>query len=241
MNCLKRNTAKLFSNNGKLFVLAIDHAQCGVVPGLEKPRDILNNLADSQLDGYIVNIGLAGQMAQDNLVNKKLILRTSFGGSALCTEFSNVHKNHVSPKLALEYGADAVLMMMTMGKDDFKSIQDAAQAIDDYHQLGIPVIVEILSADFDNTATFNIQYNGARVAAELGADVVKLFYTEDFDKVVSSCPVPVILAGGAKGKDIKDVAKTALTQGVKGFAFGRNLFQAENPRKAIEEINNLFV
>ncbi len=241
MNGLKRNTAKLFSDHGKLFILALDHAQGGLTPGLENPRKILGEFADSKIDGFILNVGFADEMAKETLLNKKLILRSSFGGSYVSSEFTNVHTNHVSPEMALAYGADAVLMMFVMGGADYRSIQDAAKAIDAYHKLGIPVIAEILCDDFDKTTTFDIQANGARVAAELGADVVKAFYTEKFDQVIANCPAPVILAGGPKGVGIMEVAQAALKDGVKGFAFGRNIFQAEDKRKVTEDIYNLFL
>lgn len=241
MNGLKRNTARLFKDRNKLFILAMDHAQCGVLEGLEKPDLLLESLSDSPIDGFILNVGLADKMAHGELLNKKLILRTSFGGSMLSTEYTNVHSNHVSPETALRLGADAVLMMFVMGGADYMSIQNAAADIDAYHSYGIPVIVEILCSDYSRINTLEVQMNGARVAAELGADVVKAFYTDNFKKVIENCPVPVILAGGPKDSDIIDVAKNALKDGAKGFAFGRNIFQSPNPAEIIHKLNGLFV
>lgn len=240
MNGLKRNIAKLFGNRNKLFVLAMDHAQGGVVKGLEKPGELLNFLSASPIDGFILNVGLADRMGHGELLNKKLILRTSFGGSMMSSEYTNVHANHVSPETALRLGADAVLMMFVMGGADFMSIQDAAADIDAYHSYGIPVIAEILCNDFSKTATFEIQMNGARVAAELGADVIKAFYTENFNKIIECCPAPVILAGGPKDSDIIDVARNALKDGAKGLAFGRNIFQSLNPAEVIRQLDSLF-
>lgn len=240
MNGLKRNTAKLFKDRSKLFVLAMDHAQGGVVKGLEKPIFLLESLSSSPIDGFILNVGLADKMCNEGLLDKKLILRTSFGGSMMSTEYTNVHSNHVSPEMALRLGADAVLMMFVLGGADFRSIQEAAADIDAYHSLGIPVIAEILCDDFSKTTNFEIQLNGARVAAELGADIVKAFYTENFDKVIENCPVPVILAGGPKGSDIIDIAKSALDAGAKGFAFGRNIFQSSEPIEIIRRLDGLF-
>lgn len=236
MNGLKRNTAKLFSNNGTLFAMAMDLPQCGLVDGLEDPLKVIESRKDSKLDAFLVNVGVAN-LAQDALLNKKIILRTSSGGTNLSSEFTNIQKNHVSPETALAMGADAVVMMMVIGGADYASIQDAAAAIDGYHRLSIPVVVEILADDFALTQTYDIQANGARIAAELGADVVKAFYTENFEKVVSNCPVPIVLAGGPKGSDILQVASDAVRCGVKGFCFGRNLFQSEEAAERIEALN----
>lgn len=228
MNGLFRNTAKLFSHDGKLFALAMDHAQTGIMEGLTDVKAIMRKNADTALDGFLVNVEPARAMAEDALLQKKLLLRSSFGGTRLSSSFSSTHKNHVSPMTALSLGADAVVMMVTVGDGDAEGLQQAAADIDAFHQLGIPVIAEILAIDFTKTQTFETQANGARVAAELGADVIKAFYTDQFDAVIANCPVPVILAGGPKGKDICDVAAAAVNDGVKGFAFGRNLFMADD-------------
>jgi len=240
MDGLKRNTARLFSNGGKLFILAMDHAQGGMVPGLEKPLELMKRVVSSPVDGFILNVGLAGHMAEEAFLTKKLILRSSFGGTGLASEFTNVHANHVSPETALHLGADAVLMMFAVGGPDFRSIQEAAADIDAFHSLEIPVIAEIIASDFDKTTNYDIQYNGARVAAELGADVVKAFWVEGFDRLVADCPAPVILAGGPKERDIADVARAALKAGAKGLAFGRNIFQSADPAATISSLAKLF-
>ena len=175
MNGLQRNTARLFQNGGKLFVLAMDHAQTGIMEGLTDVKATMRLCADTELDGFLVNVEPARAMVEPALIQKKLILRSSFGGTRLSSSFSSIHRNHVSPETALS----------------------------------------------------------------LGADVIKAFYTERFDEVVKNCPVPVILAGGPKERDISDVAKAAVADGVSGFAFGRNLFQAEDPPELIARLNQI--
>lgn len=240
MNGLRRNTAKLFGEKGHLFVLALDHAQGGLVPGLEHPLALMDSLIPSPIDGFILNVGPAGHMAEDRFLHKKLILRSSFGGTQLAEEYGVLQANHVSPETARRLGADAVLMMLAVGGADGESIQATAADIDAYHALDIPVIAEIIASDFSKTTSFEVQANGARVAAELGADVVKAFFVEGFDRVVSSCPAPVILAGGPKDRDVVEVARSALAAGVKGFAFGRNIFQHPEPARMIAELDALF-
>jgi len=237
MNGLIRNTASLFSNDGKLFVMAMDRGMVGVVPGLEDVAAKMYGTANSELDGYLVNLGPARHMADERLVNKKLLLRTSFGGSAFCGDNPDGHFNFVSPENVLAMGADAVVMMMSIGEGDAGNIYQAAAAIDEYHKFSIPVVVEILAMDFANTATYDIQLNGARIASELGADVVKAFYTENFDNVIANCTAPIMLAGGPKEKNVYEMAEAAVKAGVKGFAFGRNLFQADDAAERISRLN----
>jgi fructose-bisphosphate aldolase, class I len=240
MNGLRRNIARLFGERDRLFVLAMDHAQGGLVAGLENIGPLMADLVSSPIDGFILNVGLAGRMAEGPFLKKKLILRTSFGGTQLADEFGDVHANHVSPAMARRLGADAVLMMFTVGGPDFRSIQAAAADIDAFHREEMPVIAEIIAHDFDKTTDPAIQLNGARIAAELGADVVKAFYVDGFDRLVALCPAPVILAGGPKDRDVVEVAKSALAVGAKGLAFGRNVFQHPHPARIAADLDALF-
>ncbi len=205
--------------------------------GLEKPLDLARRHADSPLGGFLMNVGPAAVMQEPALLEEAPAARR-FGGSMQASEFA-MSTATVSPQTALRLGADAVVMMVTIGGADYQGLQDAAGAIDAYHQLGIPVVAEILASDFSQTMTYEIQANGARIAAELGADVVKAFYTENFDKVVAYCPVPILLAGGPKDHDILVVAHRAVDVGVRGFAFGRNLFQNPQAGQLIQMLDSI--
>ena len=74
---------------------------------------------------------------------------------------------------------------------------------------------------------------------ELGA-----LYTgcDDFGKVVKSCPVPLVIAGGPKLKtelDALKLAHSAISEGAKGVDMGRNIWQSDNAvgmMKAIRKI-----
>ena len=240
MNGLRRNIARLFGERDRLFVLAMDHAQGGLVPGLDNAAALMDALAASPIDGFILNVGFAGRMAEAPFLRKKLILRSSFGGTQIADQFGDVHANHVSPATARRLGADAVLMMFSVGGPDFRALQAAAADIDAFHAEEIPVIAEVIAHDFEKTTKPEVQLNGARVAAELGADVVKAFYIDGFDRLVAACPAPVILAGGPKDRDVVEVARSALAAGAKGLAFGRNIFQHPHPVEMTATLDALF-
>ena len=84
--------------------------------------------------------------------------------------------------------------------------------------------------------------HSARVAAELGADLVKVNYTgdaESFRSVVEGCGVPVLIAGGEKAEN--DIAvlrniKNCIQAGGGGVSIGRNVFQHEDPTRMIKAI-----
>src|SRR3989344_1641571 len=78
-----------------------------------------------------------------------------------------------------------------------------------------------------------------RIAAEMGAHMVKTYYCEeDFEKVVEGCPVPIVIAGGKKipERDALQMAFNAISKGAAGVDMGRNIFQSENPVAMIHSI-----
>jgi fructose-bisphosphate aldolase/2-amino-3,7-dideoxy-D-threo-hept-6-ulosonate synthase len=80
-----------------------------------------------------------------------------------------------------------------------------------------------------------------RVAAELGADIVKTNWTGDpdsFKEVVDGCMAPVIIAGGEKAgmKEILEITKQSIEVGGAGVAYGRNVFQADDPTKFVKAL-----
>ncbi|MFH2099585.1 MAG: 3-hydroxy-5-phosphonooxypentane-2,4-dione thiolase LsrF, partial [Pseudomonadota bacterium] len=72
----------------------------------------------------------------------------------------------------------------------------------------------------------------SRIAAELGARVVKTYWCENFEKVADGCPVPVIMAGGPKVEDrgVFEFVHDGMTRGAKGVNLGRNIWQHEHPK-----------
>jgi putative autoinducer-2 (AI-2) aldolase len=79
------------------------------------------------------------------------------------------------------------------------------------------------------------------MAAELGASIVKTYFCEDFTKVVETCPVPIVIAGGKKipEKDALQMAYDALQAGAIGVDMGRNIFQSSSPVGMIKAVNTI--
>ena len=77
-----------------------------------------------------------------------------------------------------------------------------------------------------------------RVAAELGAHIVKTYYCENFEQVVESCPVPLVVAGGKKlpEMDALKLAHDSVTHGAAGVDMGRNIWQSDYPVPMIKAV-----
>jgi DhnA family fructose-bisphosphate aldolase class Ia len=74
----------------------------------------------------------------------------------------------------------------------------------------------------------------ARVGAELGADWVKTSYAPGFEQVVATCYVPVVVLGGpgnANPRATLEMVRAALDAGAAGATVGRNIWQADDPRR----------
>ena len=67
-----------------------------------------------------------------------------------------------------------------------------------------------------------------RIVAELGANIVKTYYCENFEEVVAACPVPIVVAGGKKlsEQDALTLAYNSIQGGAHGVDMGRNIFQS---------------
>ena len=239
---LEKNVKRLFSNGGSLFIAAFDHPQSfGAMEGLNDISGLVTSLSKTELDGFILNPGVFPLLDNDSVYNKKLIMRGTLGGSSF-SNYSECHNVVISPETVLRNGADAVLLMLVLGgSNDNDSMTEISRAADKFHNYSIPVIIEVLNADFSKINDTDFVRDGSRIAAEIGADIVKAFYCEKFQEVIEGCPVPVILAGGPKGGDIVQTAGNVVKAGVNGFAFGRNIFQNPEPAELISQLNTVLM
>src|ERR1019366_9197079 len=125
------------------------------------------------------------------------------------------------PDDALRNGADAVLTYLFVGTGDWefegKEIARNAEVARECERLGIPLIVETLArgkAAANPTSPEWIKLH-TRMAAEIGADVIKTEYTGDvatMRDVVSICPIPILVLGGERRSD------AAATEAIRGIA-----------------------
>ncbi len=77
--------------------------------------------------------------------------------------------------------------------------------------------------------------------AEFGVQIVKTYYCDDFEKVASACPVPLVVAGGKKvpEKDALTLAYRSIQGGAAGVDMGRNIFQSQNPEAMIQAVGKV--
>jgi class I fructose-bisphosphate aldolase len=231
----------------RALVVAFDHALVlGPIPGPEDPLGKIRQFAQAKVDALLLNLGLIRQVANSEILGPipALIARLDW-----TTVWSAIGQNrngalHSSllarPGEALRHGADAVLTYLVVGTGDaefeMKEITRNAEIARECERVGIPLIVESLARgkDVQNPGDPKWLTLHTRIAAELGADVVKTDYSGDtvsMRSVVEKCPIPILVLGGSRHSSDKhalDVVGEVAAAGAAGIFFGRNVFQADN-------------
>jgi len=231
---LTRRLSRIFRPDGHTFIVAIDHGMTeGPVSGLETLAAIIPAIIAGGADAVLTSYGTALRFEQA-LAPLGMILRidgstTSLGSLTPAGSFYSVAD-------ALRLGADAVVVSAFPGTPQEElSLRSLAATIAEAHRWGMPVMGEMAPGGFDTGPEFRtpeIVATAARVASELGADWLKLPYTENYQKVVRASFVPVAILGGVKSNDPRMLLSsihTAIQAGAAGVAMGRNIFQADNP------------
>lgn len=153
-----------------------------------------------------------------------------------------------SVEQALHLGADAVSFHLNLGNPyESEMIRDLGLVASDCFKWGMPLMVMayLRGPGVENGRDPQVVAHAARMAAELGADFVKVDYTGDtlsFKKVTLGCPVPVVIAGGSAKGDEKaalEMVHGALQGGARGVSIGRNVFQSKSPANMVRAFSAL--
>ena len=217
-------------------MFAIDHGYfMGPTSGLEDPKETIVPLLN-YVDSLMLSRGiLSNCIPQD--VDIPIVLRVSGGNSILNEDISN-EKLCVSIEEAVRLNASAVAFSIYVGADhEHQTLVEFSKLVNEAHSLGIPILA-VTAVGKDMERDLRYLSLSSRMAAELGADIVKTYFCDQFDKLVSSCPVPVIIAGGKKTTELEalELAQKAMSNGALGVDMGRNIFQSKKPVQMIQAI-----
>lgn len=221
---------------GRTVMLAVDHGYfLGPTSGLEKPQETIKPLLP-YADALMLTRGVL-RTSVDPASNVPIVLRVSGGTSVLKEDLSNEGIT-VSMKDAIRLNVSAVALSIFVGSTyEKQTLQNMADLINEAEEYGIPVVaVTAVGKDMVRDA----RYLGlaCRIAAEMGAHLVKTYHCEGFEKVVSSCPVPIVVAGGKKVSELDALKLTynSIRDGAAGVDMGRNIFQSDSPVGMIKAV-----
>lgn len=216
---------------GKTVMLACDHGYfMGPTHRLEDPRKTIEPLMPFS-DAIAVTRGVL-RTSIDPRWQTPIVLRVSGGTSILRDDLSDEGIT-TSIQDSVRLNVSAVALSIFVGTSHEKeTLLNLGKLVDEGENLGMPVMaITAVGKELEKRDSRYLSL-ACRVAAEIGAHIVKTYYCEDFQKVSEGCPVPIVVAGGPKLKteiDAFELAHNALNEGAIGVDMGRNIWQNDNP------------
>jgi fructose-bisphosphate aldolase, class I len=243
------------AETGRGVVATIAHgAFLGPLPGEPSGTDtagFIRALGDAGADTVLITPGTLGR-ATAGFVGRGapgamvvIDWTNQFRGPDAAGGFTDgAHALMCSVEDALRLGADGVLTYIFLGRDDprleAEQVEYNGRVSRECERLGVVRVIETMSRGArvgDRTLSPDLIAGHVRLAAEIGADIIKTEWTGDVDsfkQVVKSCPAPIFVAGGSSTRGplaALEVAHGAMRAGAMGLVFGRNVVQAPSPTR----------
>ncbi|MCR5288538.1 MAG: 3-hydroxy-5-phosphonooxypentane-2,4-dione thiolase [Treponema sp.] len=237
---MKKHLSNIFNPvSGNTVMFAFDHGYfMGSVSGLER-LDLLIQTLSPHVDVLMATRGALRTSVRPDC-KKAVALRISSGSSMLNEDLSH-EVIAVNIEDAIRMNADCVAVQTFIGADgQLESIDNLSHAINAAMRYSIPTLgVVAVGKNMERTPKYFKL--ATRIIAELGANMVKTYYCENFDEVVAACPVPIVVAGGKKlpENEALTMAYQAISQGAHGLDMGRNIFQSLHPVQMADAIGKI--
>jgi putative autoinducer-2 (AI-2) aldolase len=221
---------------GHTVMLAVDHGYfMGPTTGLQEPWKTVEPLA-SYADCLMLTRGVLRNCVPPE-TDLPIVLRVSGGTSIIGPEL--LHEgitNSIEDSIRLNV-AGMAFSIMVGSNFERDTLLGFSKIVDLGEEYGIPVIA-VTAVGKDMVRDARYMALASRIAAELGAHIVKTYYVDGFEKVVDTCPVPIVIAGGKKipEMDALNMAFNAIEAGAVGVDMGRNIFQSEDPVAMIQAV-----
>lgn len=233
--------------SGRTVIVPMDHGvTAGPIPGLTRLEETIRSVARGGANAIVIHKGGAKQGYLRNGQRLGLLVHLSASTRMAPDPLSKALVCTVEE--AVKLGADGVSVHVNLGAVEEQSmVRDLAHVAKEATEWGMPLLAMMYTRGphVVNEYDSKLVRHAARVAAELGADIVKVPYTgspESFRDVVEGCFVPVVIAGGEKmgtERELLEMVKGALVAGGAGVSIGRNVFQHPNPSVLVKAISKV--
>jgi putative autoinducer-2 (AI-2) aldolase len=226
---------------GRTVMLAVDHGYfLGPTNMLEQPGKTIKPLIP-YADSLMLTRGVL-RTCVDAHADVPIVLRVSGGNSIVGKDLSNEEVT-TSMQEAIRLNVSAVALSIYVGTAyEHQTLMSLSKLVNEGEEYGIPVLaVTAVGKELEKRDARFLSLC-CRIAAELGAHFVKTYYCEDFEKVVESCPIPVVIAGGPKldnERDALQLAHNAIQRGAVGVDMGRNIWQSEHSVAMIQAVRKI--
>ena len=237
---IENRLSRLIKEDGRCQFLPIDHGYFqGPTSSLEKPSETIKDLLP-YADGLFVTRGVLRSSVPSNS-QTPIILRVSGGTSIIGADLAN-ETITASIEEIIRLNAAAVGISVFVGSEyEKQTLTNLARLVDQCENFGIPVMaVTAVGKELEKREARYLALS-SRIAAELGARIVKTYYCpEDFEKVTGGCPVPIVIAGGPKCEtefEVFEFVYDGIQKGAIGVNLGRNVWQNPHPVPMMRALN----
>jgi fructose-bisphosphate aldolase/2-amino-3,7-dideoxy-D-threo-hept-6-ulosonate synthase len=231
----------------RTIIIPMDHGlTVGTIKGLEDIAEMVDRVALGGANAVLMHSGMVG--AGHRQYGKDIGLIIHLSAATDLAPDPNRKVLVCTVERALKLGADAVSIHINIGADEEpEMLQDASKVVEATREWGVPLIAMMYprGKKIKNENDPEVVNIAARAGAELGADIVKTNYTGDIDsfkEIIKGVYIPVIIAGGPKMSTIPEVLQLvydSIQAGGSGVAFGRNVFQSDDPTKTVSAISKI--
>ncbi|MEM2918636.1 MAG: 2-amino-3,7-dideoxy-D-threo-hept-6-ulosonate synthase [Candidatus Altiarchaeota archaeon] len=239
MNGKQKRLERILKNE-KAIIIPMDHGVTnGPVQGLENMDEIVEKVDKAGATAVVLHKGVIKSLKKPP--DCGIIMHLSASTELALDVNNKVQVGTVEE--AIRLGADAVSVHVNIGGSEHEPemLQKLGRVAEECERLQVPLMAMMYPRGKNVTNALDQKNIAlvARVGAELGADLVKTVYTgnvKTFRKVVESCPVPIVIAGGPKcktDKEVLEMVKEAMDAGAIGVSIGRNVFQHKTPEKMV--------
>jgi fructose-bisphosphate aldolase, class I len=226
---------RIFAEDGRSVVLPVDHgSMLGRVSGLEDPVGLIGKLIGLNPDGFLIGPGIVTRTAElfaSRSAPARLLTIDTYWREGDRGE----HVLMTTLDRAVALGVDAVKVLMPWDVGPHERAARSAlvgEVIAAADPLGMPVMVEpIVLRSPRGADAIDIEGDGCRMAAELGADIIKVMYPGDPELLAAWCQeleVPVVILGGpAQGTvdELCEMVGASVAAGARGITIGRRVWQ----------------
>lgn len=241
-------TARL-ARGGAWVMVPLDHGiSMGPLPGLEDPRTALRAAADGGATCVTLHKGLLRSAAEAGVAERLGVL-LHLSASSDSSPDPQDKRLVATVEEALRLGCDGVSIHVNVGSaTEARQVEEAGRVATACSEWGVPLVTMAYprGPKVKDPHDPKLLAHAARLAAELGADAVKVPYSgspDTFRDVVAGCPVPVLVAGGPQRASLDGLLEDlrgARQAGARGASVGRNVFQHGDPAAAVRAVAAVF-
>ncbi|WP_409967278.1 3-hydroxy-5-phosphonooxypentane-2,4-dione thiolase [Bengtsoniella intestinalis] len=238
---MKSRLSRVFNpKSGNTVMLAFDHGYImGPTAGLERIDIVIPPLIP-YVDVLMASRGpLKACISPAN--GAANCLRMTYDSTVLYDDMSNGGGFACDINTAIAMNADCMAVQTFIGgTGEARSLELLSRTADMGSRYGIPTL-GVVAVGKEMARTEKFFQLATRVVAENGANIVKSYYCDGFERVAAACPVPIVIAGGKKLPELEalEMAYRAIAEGAHGVDMGRNIFQSDSPAGMAQAIGKI--